>query len=73
MEEKISTGVGTEEGGNSSSFSRRDALKRMAKIAAGAGLASVVPAALTSCFFYDDYYSDYYYYYGYYGYYVYYY
>ena len=54
------------EGGTKESISRRDALKRMAKIALGIGAISVLPAALNGCFYEDyydyyDYYSDYYY------------
>jgi hypothetical protein len=48
--------------GEKGPISRRDALKRMAKIALGIGAASVIPTVLASC--YDDYY-DYYDYYSY--------
>lgn len=44
------------EGGAKDSISRRDALKRMAKIALGVGAASILPSVLASC--YTDY-SDY--------------
>ncbi len=65
-------------------ISRRDALKRMAKIALGLGAAGILPAALSRCSYedYDDYYdyydyysnsySDYHYYDDYYDYYDYY-
>jgi hypothetical protein len=51
--------------GEKAPISRRDALKRMAKIALGIGAASVIPSVLASC--YEDYYDyyDYYYYGGY--------
>jgi hypothetical protein len=72
-----------QEPGKRDSISRRDALKRMAKIALGLGAAGILPAALSRCSYedYDDYYdyysnsySDYYYhhyddYYDYYDYY----
>jgi len=60
------------------SISRRDALKRMAKIAIGVGAAAVLPAALSNCEYHDyydyydyygNYYSNYYYYSDYYYYY----
>ncbi len=55
-----------EEGGTGESFSRREALKRMAKIALGIGAAGMLPAALNSCKYndYDDYYDYYSNYYG---------
>jgi hypothetical protein len=49
--------------GTESTISRRDALKRMAKIALGIGAAGAIPSVLAAC--YDDYY-DYYDYYSYY-------
>jgi hypothetical protein len=60
----------------SAPISRRDALKRMAKIALGVGAAGAIPSVLAACYDdyydYDDYYGygydDYYYYSDYYNY-----
>jgi hypothetical protein len=65
---------GSDSGDAKSSISRRDALKRMAKLAVGIGAVSVLPSALSSCsLFYDDYYDYYDYYSNYYSNYYYYY